>query len=411
MFASVYKYFKTLSRNRPLARRHFFIGAAIVFPLLIIALVLINISPYQTPGSNNSALSAGQAESQDHSTYVRATVLAVHSKPGKANSGDQVIKVKLLDGPDKNEVVSVNRYGSSFSNAAYKRLPVGSKVLLSKAADSGGAYVYADRYRIPGATTILILLLVLIIIIARWRGITSVAGLAISITVLAVFVIPRIIHGHDAYATCIEGAFIIAAASIFVAHGLSKRTTVAFVGAVATLALTIGVTSLSGYLTGLSGFTGEDSLGITYAQQHISLSGLLFGGIIIASLGVLNDITIGQAAAVDEIYNANKRQSGIKLYKRGMSVGREHIAALVNTLALAYVGVALPAIVTTAIYNHAPILVTLNSETVMEEIVRTGVVSISLLLAVPVTTALAAYVLPRWDQGVDRKIKRWLHEL
>jgi uncharacterized membrane protein len=124
----------------------------------------------------------------------------------------------------------------------------------------------------------------------------------------------------------------------------------------------------------------------------------LFGGIVIATLGVLNDITIGQAASVDEIYRAKPKQSFHELYSRGMSVGREHVAALVNTLALAYMGVALPTVLVISFYNSAPLAVLLNNEFIMVEVVRTIVVSIGTLLAVPFTTALAAYILPKWEK-------------
>jgi uncharacterized membrane protein len=114
-------------------------------------------------------------------------------------------------------------------------------------------------------------------------------------------------------------------------------------------------------------------------------------------IGILEDITTGQAAAIDEIYKANTKLLGVKLYKKGLSVGHEHIAALINTLAIVYAGIALPTIVITALYNgHAPLVATLNDETIVEAVVRTIVPSIGLLLAVPLATGLATYALPRW---------------
>jgi uncharacterized membrane protein len=235
-------------------------------------------------------------------------------------------------------------------------------------------------------------------------------GLAISIAVLSVFVLPRILAGRAAFATCIEGALIIAILSMFVAHGFNKRTTIALTSTLIALLLTAGLSVFAVYLTGVTGFAGESSIPIQYAPHAISFSGLLLGSMVIASLGILNDITTGQAAAIDEIYKANRKQHFTNLYRGGLSVGREHIAALVNTLALVYVGVSLPVIVTTMLENHAPLLVVLNSEGVMEEIVRTVVSSIGLLLAVPITSALAAYFLPIWyarDSRGHSSLKRY----
>ena len=247
-------------------------------------------------------------------------------------------------------------------------------------------------------------------------GVTSIFGLAISIAILAVYVVPSIVHGHNAFTTCIVGAALITLVSLFIAHGFTKRTTVAFVGSIITLAVVVGLTAFASYVAGTSEVIDENNVSILYAAHPIDIGGLLTGGVVIASLGALFDITTGQAATVDEIHKADRKLPVGRLFWKGMSVGREHIAALINTLALVYVGVALPAIVTTIVLNqevgyHAPLLVNLNTETLAEEIVRTCVASIGMLLALPVTTLLAAYILPRWTSAVDKKIRRLLSEL
>ena len=73
-----------------------------------------------------------------------------------------------------------------------------------------------------------------------------------------------------------------------------------------------------------------------------------------------------------------------------MSIGREHITSLVNTLALAYAGASLPMLLLFTVYQQ-PLWVTLNSEHIVEEVVRTVVGSLALTLAVPITTGIAAY--------------------
>jgi uncharacterized membrane protein len=378
-----------------LRRRYFVSGVLILLALLVGTIGLIHLSPY----SNTVPKGVGNyyQYQEDQLKYVRARVLKVDNlAPNQNSDNNQQIKVKILDGPDKGQVVSVSR-NDNFGDAAYRRMPVGSEVLLSVDSSTGRQYIYyQDRYRIPGAITLFLLLLVLVILIGRWRGIGSMVGLAISIAVLSVFVLPRILAGKAAFATCIEGALIIAVLSIYTAHGFNKRTTIALSSTLIALLLTAGLSVFAVYLTGVTGFLGESSIPIQYAPHAISFSGLLLGSVVIASLGILNDITTGQAAAVDEIYKANRKQHFTALYRGGLSVGREHIAALVNTLALVYVGVSLPVIVTTVLENHAPLLVVFNSEAVMEDVVRTGVSSIGLLLAVPITTALAAYFLPIW---------------
>ena len=131
--------------------------------------------------------------------------------------------------------------------------------------------------------------------------------------------------------------------------------------------------------------------------ENIDLKGLLLGGIIIGALGVLDDVTTGAAAAVDEIYKANPAFTFTELYQRGLSVGREHITSLVNTLALAYIGASFPLLLLFTTNAAQPLWVALNAENIVEEVIRTLVGSTTLILAVPITTALMAYTLKLWQ--------------
>lgn len=379
---------KEKAKDKGIGRRHLIWGVVIVIALAITSLYLVNLSPYRPAASGTNQIE-----------YIRAKVLSVSAASGA--SGGQTISVKIIDGQNKGETVSVNR-SYILGDPNSERLPLGSQVLLIKDPNNGDQYSYFDRYRIPGAVTLSIILLVLVLAIGRWRGLTGAIGLVISITVLVTFVLPRIVNGHAPFATCVEGAFVIAILSIWVAHGFSKRTTIALVSVLITLLLMVGLVAASVHISGITGDPGDavnieqqTSL-LNYAPRHIDLAGLLMGGMVIASLGVLEDITTAQAAAVDEIHKANPKRNSRQLYHSGLSVGREHIASLINTLVLVYFGVALPTIVLTVLYSSGPFLVMINNETVMEAIIRAGVSSIALLLAVPLSTGLAAYLLPRW---------------
>jgi uncharacterized membrane protein len=395
------KFFKTLIirlRKSKIQRHHVVYAVVMAALLLVSSISLLSLSPYKAHEGSNQ--------------YFRAKVISEYTDNNAETGPEQVAEVKLLDGPQKNHSVDITRF-SNFGDAAAKRLPIGSEVLLAKDTKSGNQYSLIARWYMPGIATLFIILLVLVLVIGAWRGITSVFGLAISVAILAVFVVPRIVNGHNAFATCIEGAILITFVSLYIAHGFTKRTTVAFVASLITLLGIVGLTTFASYITGTSEIIDEANIGLLYAKHPIDLAGLLTGGVVIASLGVLFDITTGQAATIDEIHEANRKLSMSRLFWKGISVGREHVAALINTLALVYVGVALPSIITTIVLNqqanyHAPLLVNLNTEVVAEEVMRTAVASIAMLLAMPLTTWLAAYILPRWTPAVDKKIKDWL---
>ena len=360
--------------------------------LLVSSISLLSLSPYKAHEGSNQ--------------YFRAKVLSETVSSSQDARPEQTVDVKLLDGPQKNQSVEVIR-NINFGDAAAKRLPIGSELLLSKDSMNGNQYDFMARWYMPGIATLFMILLTLVVVIGAWRGITSVFGLAISIAILAVFVVPSIVNGHNAFVTCIEGAILITFASLYIAHGFTKRTTVAFIASLVTLLAVVGLTAFASRVTGTSEIIDESSVGLLYVAHPIDLAGLLTGGVVIASLGVLFDITTGQAATIDEIHKADRTLPISRLFWKGMSVGREHVTALINTLALVYVGVALPSIVTTVVLNqqanyHAPLLVNLNTEVVAEEVMRTCVASIAMLLAMPITTWLAAYFLPRWTPDLDR---------
>ena len=303
----------------------------------------------------------------------------------------QTVKVRYLEGDRKGEEVEID-YGVLSEE---QKLSVGQTVVIvDPNTGTNRSYIF-DSYRLPKLYLLLGVFLALGIIFAGWRGLSSIFGLGVSVLVLALFVVPQIIAGHNPLLISFLGALVIGTVSIYLAHGFSRRTTVAVVSTLISIIIAIGLAVFSVWFLKLTGSGSEEAYYLQSAPiTNINIKGLLLGGIIIGALGVLDDITTAQAAAVDEIWKANPKLTRRELFRRSMSVGREHITSLVNTLALAYVGASLPALLLFTVYQR-PFWVVANTETIIEEVVRTLVGSIALMVAVPITTLLAAYVIPR----------------
>ncbi|HYE59634.1 MAG TPA: YibE/F family protein, partial [Candidatus Kapabacteria bacterium] len=222
------------------------------------------------------------------------------------------------------------------------------------------------------------------------RGGLSFIGLLGSIAVIMWFIIPRILNGASPLPTLLVGTLGIAGISMFLAHGFRARTTVALVCTMMSIALSYTLSLLFLKITSLTGMGSEEAFYLQFSDMgSIDARGLLFGGILLGVLGVLDDITTAQTAAVEEIHKANPTLNQRELFVRGSSVGKEHISSLVNTLVLAYVGASIPLLLLFFIYPR-PLWVTLNSELLMEEMIRTLVGSFTLILTVPLTTYLAS---------------------
>ncbi|MEV5170771.1 YibE/F family protein [Streptomyces flaveolus] len=232
---------------------------------------------------------------------------------------------------------------------------------------------------------------VAVVMVGRLRGVMALVALAVSFLVLTLFILPAILEGSNPLLVAVVGSSAIMLIALYMCHGLSARTSVAVLGTLISLSL-IGV--LGSLFIGWAALTGntDDNTGLIHGlYPSIDMSGLLLAGVIIGSLGVLDDVTVTQTSAVWELHEANPSMGWRGLYRAGIRIGRDHIASVVNTLVLAYAGAALPLLLLFSIAQSSVGTVA-NSELVAEEIVRTLVGSIGLVASVPVTTALAALV-------------------
>ncbi|MGI5469847.1 YibE/F family protein [Streptomyces sp. CA-132043] len=230
-----------------------------------------------------------------------------------------------------------------------------------------------------------------VVVVGRLRGILALVALAASFAVLTMFILPAILQGSNPLLVAVIGGSAIMLIALYLCHGLTARTSVAVLGTLASLLL-IGL--LGSVFTGWAQLTGntDDQTGLVHSLfPGIEIRGLLLAGIIIGSLGVLDDVTVTQTAAVWELRDADPTASRRRIYGAAMRIGRDHIASVVNTLVLAYAGAALPLLLLFSIARSSVGTVA-TSEVVAEEIVRTLVGSIGLVASVPLTTLLAVLV-------------------
>lgn len=309
----------------------------------------------------------------------------------------QTVKIKLLEGVDKNKEVVIE-HGKMSTIRKEQKVQEGETVVVKKyISPQKTEYQIIDTYRLDTIAYLAILFFLLVIAMSRWKGIGSILGLCISFAIITGYIIPQILAGEDPLLVSIVGSVIILATTIYLAHGFSKKTTVALVATCASLLLSGILAVLFVFLTKLTGFGNDDVYSLQFGQtQIINARGLLLGGIIIGSLGVLDDITTSLTTSVFELAKNNPAQTIKKLAKSAFTIGSEHISSLVNTLVLAYAGAALPLFLFIVLNpTHQPLWVIINSELIAEEIVRTLAGSIGLVLAVPITVLLAVGIVKR----------------
>lgn len=228
----------------------------------------------------------------------------------------------------------------------------------------------------------------LAVIIGGRRGATSLLGMVVTFGILFLFVLPQVSNGGDPVSITIIASLFIVPITFCLSHGFNSKTLFAIFGTFIALLIT-GL--LSNYFVNaahLTGFASEEAGFLDIAKHgRIDILGLLLGGIIIGLLGVLQDITISQAAIVFQLKGANEKIEFRELFVRAMDVGRDHIASMANTLILVYAGASLPLLLM-FINTSVGFLDIVNYQVIAEEIVRTLIASIGLIIAVPITTAL-----------------------
>lgn len=262
-------------------------------------------------------------------------------------------------------------------------------VNLTSGPDNSQEYVIIDFVRKDSLILLSIIFVVLLILVAKWKGLSSILGMIFTFFVVFVFILPRILAGDNPVLIAIIGSLVIIPVSFYLAHGLNKKTTVAIIGSVITLIITIILGSIFVNLGHLTGLSSEEAGMLSLGQISLNMKGILLAGIVVGVLGVLDDITISQAAIVDELATTAKLTKIKDLYSRSMLIGKDHITSMVNTLVLAYAGASLPLLLI-FVNNPHPFGEIVNYEMIAEEIIRTLIGSIGLILAVPITTLIAA---------------------
>jgi uncharacterized membrane protein len=250
-------------------------------------------------------------------------------------------------------------------------------------------YSFSDFERRAPMAWLAAIFVGLVLLTGRWQGLRALIGLGASLLVLILFVIPAILHGEEPTTVAFVGAMAVMLATIPVTHGLGAKTVAACLGTATSLLLTLVLADVFIDFTHLSGVSSEEAVFLRATQEDLSLTGLLLAGMVIGALGVLDDLTVSQASTVLALRRANRALGFGGLFRGALAVGHDHIAATVNTLVLAYAGASLPVLLVFGLAD-TPLIDAVNFETVAEAVVATLVGSIGLILAVPVTTSLAA---------------------
>jgi uncharacterized membrane protein len=321
------------------------------------------------------------------------------SCPVETRPGCERVTLRILGGLDKGQASSLVLPGDEAS----PRLSPGDRIRVAPAESFGNVpvepaatdptqapYAFVDFERRAPLLWLALGFFALVAVLGRRVGVLSLLGVGVGLLLITTFVVPAILAGESPFAVALVGSFAAMFATIVLVYGIGAKSLAALLGTAASLTLIAVLAALCTAAAHITGRASEDATLLqSLGQGRISLGGLVLAGIVIAALGVLNDVTISQASTVLALRRANPRQRFAELYRAGAEVGRDHLGATVNTLVFAYAGAALPLLL---IFSSQDIGFgdAINRESVAAEIVATLVGSIGLVAAVPLTTATAS---------------------
>jgi uncharacterized membrane protein len=306
-------------------------------------------------------------------------------------------KVRVLEGVGKGEVTTVRVP----TEVATSGIGAGSHLELFRTPPQHGqpaSYTYSTVRRADPLLWLALVFVVVVVLVAGRRGALAVVGLAVSAATLYWFLLPALLSGRSGLAVACVSASAIMFVVLYSTHGISLRTSTALAGTLVGIGLTALVGTIAigtSHLTGIADETG--GMLSSFAGTGLDFQGLLACSMVLAGLGVLNDVTITQASSVWELRAAAPGASRREVFAGAMRIGRDHIASTIYTIVFAYAGAALVVLMLLYVYDR-PLLDLVSSESLAEEVARTFTSAIGLVLAVPVTTAIAALIAgPRGD--------------
>ncbi len=334
-------------------------------------------------------------ETIEKARTVSVTDQGIEQLPGTTvSTPSQMLTAEVLTGPQKGETVT---FRNDFTQL--KRGDVFYLRHIVSPSEGTEFYSVADPYRLHVLLILGLVFVALVFLFGGLQGMRGLLSLAGSMLLIFYLLLPGISMGLPPVAVAIGIASLIIVVGSYITHGFNRTTSAAVIGMIGTVIVTGLAAWYVVHAAALSGYGSEDSAYLNFQSGGtIDLVGVLLGGILIGLLGVLYDVAIGQAVAVEELMRAGSHLTKKEVYLRALRIGREHIGALVNTLAIAYVGASLPLFLLLEYTTASPGYI-LNGEVLATEIVRILIGSSGLVLAVPVTTAIAVYMISRKKQS------------
>lgn len=341
------------------------------------------------------------AQEEPREEIFKARVIEIIQQEEKSDETgvitQQNLKLKVLEGTFKDQEVVFEGISDLqiLATQIYKK---GDKVIVNYSQDIDGTdkFFILDYDRSSPILWLSIIFVLSVLAVGKWKGFYSLIALVLSFVVILKFIVPQILNGANPVIISAIGGTIILIFAIYLTQGINKKAHIANLSLIISLFLTALLSLWFTKLARLSGYTGDETLYLLdIGQGNLNLQGLLLAGIIIGTLGVLDDVIVSQVSTIEQLKKANPELSNKQIYNRSLKVGVDHITSMINTLFFAYAGASLPLLI---LFTNSDVLglnfsLAMNNEIIATEIIRTLLGSIGIIFSIPIANYLASYFL------------------
>lgn len=350
---------------------------------------------------------APKTEAQEFKdTKFRAKVTEISKEQCEENTNCTKFSMEVIDGERNGEIIESTIANIENVDPQNKYLKVGDRVIVQEfQIVNDFQFVILGPVRELPILLLTVLFVILILAIARFQGLGSLTGLGISIFALFGITTPMVLNGQSPILAGYLGAIIVLLTSIFLSHGINRKSLIALASSFVGLIIISILTWIFIDLARLSGFGADDAINLLSESRNVlDMRGILFASIIVGGIGVLDDITINQVSAMEQIYKADPKQNWKELFSKSMQLGKDHIASLVNTLFIAYASASMPLVMVLQATN-SNFFDIVNSDQFAEEIVRAIIGSMGLILVVPISSLIGAYIITKKKESKNIILK------
>lgn len=307
-------------------------------------------------------------------------------------------KARILNGPNKGQVVSAYQNISPFLGDNSDPVKKGNKVIISDKVINeyepkivfGNQEISWHMETYSRSSYLIILALIffaLILLFGRMKGVKTLISLVF--TVLAVFAvyIPAIIGGQNIYAWTIVTCAFITISTIILVYGYSKKTLATALGCIGGVLVAGLITLFMNQFLKLTGFLDENSTHVYLMNAAIDLKAIIFGGILIGAEGAIMDVAIDISSSLNEVASKMEKPDFASIVKSGFNIGKDIMGTMTNTLILAYIGSSLATVIA---LSTSSVIQLLDFEMITVEVLQALAGSIGILTTIPLTSVIAA---------------------